>query len=348
MAERLRLATYNTEWMNALFDDRGHLLADGTPSARYGVTRAEQLAALGIVFTALNADAVMVIEAPDQSRKRTSTKALENFAAEIGLRARRAIIGFASESEQEIACLYDPDVLHMTHDPQGTWPLAPGDPGPPRFDGLHHLALSPGGRSAPVRFSKPPLELAARTKGGQALRLIGVHAKSKAPHGANGAKAVARLGVENRRKQIGQCLWLRERVERLLAEKAPLIVMGDFNDGPGLDRYERLFGRSGIEIVMGIGGPAALQLHDPHAHLCLSKARSDARPSTARFWNAQHKRYFEAMLDFIMLSPALMKDMPRWRIWHPFNDPVCWKNADLRAALLAASDHFPVSVDLLI
>ncbi len=41
-----------------------------------------------------------------------------------------------------------------------------------------------------------------------------------------------------------------------------------------------------------------------------------------------------------------MTKRPEWRIWHPFDDPVCYKTPELREALLAASDHFPVSVDL--
>ncbi|MBC7178829.1 MAG: endonuclease, partial [Roseovarius sp.] len=52
----MRIATYNVEWFNALFDDQGHPHDDGAWSARYNVTRADQLAALGIVFTALDAD----------------------------------------------------------------------------------------------------------------------------------------------------------------------------------------------------------------------------------------------------------------------------------------------------
>lgn len=62
----LRLATYNVEWFNALFNDRGRMLEDSTPSARHKISRATQLGALGIVFTALDADGVMVIEAPDR------------------------------------------------------------------------------------------------------------------------------------------------------------------------------------------------------------------------------------------------------------------------------------------
>lgn len=37
-----------------------------------------------------------------------------------------------------------------------------------------------------------------------------------------------------------------------------------------------------------------------------------------------------------------MGKRPVWRILHPFDDPACWKDPDLREALLTASDHFPV------
>ena len=32
---------------------------------------------------------------------------------------------------------------------------------------------------------------------------------------------------------------------------AEVIVLGDLNDGPGLDVYEELFARSSVEIIMG-------------------------------------------------------------------------------------------------
>ena len=60
----LRLATYNVEWFNALFDDAGRPLNDSQPSARYGITRDRQLTALRAVFAALDADGIMVIESP--------------------------------------------------------------------------------------------------------------------------------------------------------------------------------------------------------------------------------------------------------------------------------------------
>lgn len=335
----LRLATYNVEWFNALFDDHGRMLADAGPSSRYKTSRAEQLGALGIVFTALDADLVLVIEAPDTNSRRSTVTALEGFAHHFGLRARKAVIGFPSDTEQEIACLYDPDRLTVHHDPLGAASTSHGSADAPRFDGTFRYDFDANAVTETIRFSKPPLELAIRTSGGTALRLVGVHAKSKNPYGAVGRAAEIRLSVENRRKQLAQCLWIRARAEAHLAADESLIVLGDFNDGPGLDTYERLFGRSGVEIVLGTDAP---RLHDPHADMALA-SRIGLTPTTARFWLAPQKRYFEALLDFIMLSPDLVPGAA-WRIWHPFNDPEI--DPDLRDALLSASDHFPVTVDL--
>ena len=302
----MRIATYNVEWFSNLFDRNGRMLEDGEWSSRYKVTRAEQLGALGIVFTAMDADLVMVIEAPDNNRQRQTVPMLESFAARYGLRQRKALLGFDSSLKIDL----DVDA---------------------------QLDL--------VTYSKPPLEVALQTREGRDLRLIGVHIKSKAPHGATTPEAATRLAIENRRKQLAQSIWLRRRVERHLDGGDSVIVLGDFNDGPGLDEYEKLFGRSSIEIVLGEGGPPERRLRDPHARL--SSAHSTAASATsARFYNAEERQYFSAMLDYVMLSPDLCTAMPEWRIWHPFDDPACYRTPELREALLQASDHFPVSVDL--
>lgn len=341
----LRLATYNVEWFNALFDDHGRMLEDEAPSTRYKISRGEQLSALGIVFNALNADGIMIIEAPDTNGRRSTVKALQTFAKASGLRAHRAIIGYPSETEQEIAFLYDPERLTVRHDPQGHPATSHGSNEAPRFDTTFRYDLDADSISETIRFSKPPLELDVITASGAKLRLIGVHAKSKNPYGAVGHEALMRLSIENRRKQLAQCLWLRQRVEAHLTKGDSLIVMGDFNDGPGIDEFEKLFGHSGVEIVLGTTTDPTLKLTDPHAAMAL-QSRVGLAPSTARFYLAPKKRYFEALLDFVMVSPDLAAQEPEWRIWHPFNDPRIIEIPELREALLQASDHFPVTIDL--
>lgn len=335
----MRIATYNIEWFSNLFDRNGEMLDDDAPSSRYQVTRAQQLGALGIVFTALDADAVMVIEAPDNNRRRQTVTMLEAFAQKFGLRQRRALLGFSNDTQQEIALMYDPDVLIADHDPRG------GGEDSPRFDQSYRIDLDVDAKPDTVVFSKPPLEVALETAGGRQLRLIGVHVKSKAPHGATTPEAAIRIAIDNRRTQLAQCIWLRARVEEHLAAHESLIVLGDFNDGPGLDEYEKLFGRSGVEIVLGEDAPPDLRLRDPHARIHMAHG-SAAAPASARFYLAEEGQYFSAMLDFVMLSPDLCATNPRWRIWHPFDDPVCYATPELREALLQASDHYPVSVDI--
>lgn len=331
----MRLATYNVEWFNALFADDGTLFDDDAWSARWNVTRASQTAALGQVFRALDADAVMVIEAPDSSNRRDGTRALETFARRFDLRARRAVIGFSNDTQQEIALLYDPDVVTAQHAPGGLPIGAHGAKDDPRFDGVFQIDLNVDGAPDHVRWSKPPLEIALDWAG-QTLRLIGVHAKSKAPHGATSPADETRISIENRRKQLAQCIWLRHRILHHLNQGDPTIVLGDFNDGPGLDVYERLFGRSGIEIVRGEG--QGVQLFDPHIDV--------SGATSARFWKHKEKQWLEVLLDFVLVSPDLAERQPDWRIWHPFRDPELASQPNLCQALLEASDHFPVSLDL--
>lgn len=331
----MRLATYNVEWFNALFDDDGRLYDDDRWSARWDVTRAQQTRALGHVFRAMDADAVMVIEAPDTSNRRDGMRALETFAKTFNLRTREALIGFSNDTQQEIALLYDPDVVSAVHRP-----LADG-PDNPRFDRAMPLDIDVDAKLDPIVWSKPPLEVAL-TVGEAELNLIGVHAKSKAPHGAENDADAMRISIANRRKQLAQCIWLRKRVEQHLVAGRPLIVMGDFNDGPGLDQYEKLFGRSGVEIVLGEGD--GQPLFDPHARMALGR-KIGAQPSTARF-KKKGQPYLQALLDYIMVSSDLRALGPTWQIWHPFDHPDCYENVDLRNALLLASDHFPVSIDI--
>ncbi len=338
----MRIATYNVEWFNSLFDRESRLIVDDEWSGRHNITRAQQVEALGIVFTALDADAIMVIEAPDGNRRRSSVAALEHFTETFGIRARKCIIGFQNHTQQEIALLFDPDVVSAEHDPQGSEITGNHDDSP-RFDGVFRWDLDTDARSEPVRFSKPPLEAALRIGADRVIRLIGVHVKSKAPHGARNEAEATRISIENRRKQLAQCIWLRGRVDQHLADGDNLIVLGDFNDGPGLDEYEKLFGRSGAEIVMGDNGAAPL--FDPHAQMALAR-RGGASPVTSRFYLEHQDRYLEALLDYILVSPGLAEQNPKWRIWHPFDDPNCYRMPELRDALLTASDHFPVTLDL--
>jgi endonuclease/exonuclease/phosphatase family metal-dependent hydrolase len=324
----MRLATWNVEWFDALFSRRDELLLDDHRARRADVSRRAQAEAAAIVLTALDADAVVIVEAPDTGGRRSTVRALEGFAARFGLRTRRAAIGLANDTLQEIALLFDPDRIAARHDPAPSSEpsCCAGDPGPGRGAG----------------FAKPPMEMAVTPRGGSSFRLIGVHLKSRAPHGAASPADAARIVAANRQKHLDQCGWLRRRIVPYLARGTPLIVAGDLNDGPSPGAAG---GPSGVAVVMGQDGPAALRLFDPHAAADPPRGAGPP-PATARFWLESEGRWLDAMLDYILVSPGIAARAPRWRIWHPFHDPACRATPELRAALLTASDHFPVSLDV--
>jgi len=342
----MRLATYNVEWFSKLFDRNDQLLENNNWSGKWNVTKSMQINSLGHVFKAMDADGIMVIEAPDNGNEQSSVIALENFAAHFNLRQNKAIIGFSNHTQQEITFLFDPEKMDVIHDPLGFTPPHNGARDTPRFDGVFHLDVDVDAKPEKISFSKPPLELLVIPKGGDPMRLIGVHAKSKAPHGARSQQQRVRIAIDNRRKQLAQCIWLRQRVDEHLILGDDLIVMGDFNDGPGLDEYEKLFGQSGVEIVIGVSKSIAETLREPHAEAAMS-ARAGGFPTTSRFYIHESKTYLNALLDYIMVSPDLANTTsPVWKIWHPFNDPDCFDDNYLCEALLTASDHFPVTIDL--
>lgn len=341
------IATYNVEWFNSLFGRADKLYRKARKSGRPGVTTTDQADALGYVFATVDADLTFIVEAPNTGHGRSTVRALENFASHYGLRQSRARIGFVNGTQQELAVLFDPKKVACRHDPRGEKSNGDGSIRAPRFDGRFRLDTDVDGQPDIHGFSKPPLELAVTWwPTGSDFRMIGAHTKSKAPHGARSKDEKTRIAIDNRRKQLAQSVWLRRRIEEHLDAGDPLVVLGDLNDGPGLDAYEKLFGRSSVEVVIGNPDRPDRMLVEPHARIELDP-RHGWSISTARFYNAGLRRYVNALLDYVMLSPDLVaRTRPEWRIWHPFDDPDCFENRAMQHALLTASDHFPVSVDL--
>ena len=330
----MRIATYNVEWFNALFDDRGMLLDDGGWSGRYNATRHDQIAALGTVFRALDADIILLVEAPDHSKDRSTITALQQFCTHFGLRTDACVIGFDNDTQQELAILYDPKSCSITHTPHAS-------PTAPRFDGSFDIDLDIDARLDQAQFSKPPLETQVQMANGRLLDLIGVHLKSKAPHGARNLQEAMQQSIKNRRKQLAQAIWLRRRISDRLAAGADMIVLGDFNDGPGLDTYETLFGRSSIEIIAG-AGCQDVPMFDPHIAQVVANEFGDL-PYSARFQGRGHASHLNALIDYIFVSPKFMGANGKWRIWNAYETQF---SSELTQALITASDHFPVTLDI--
>ena len=334
---RLRLACYNVAWFARLFDRFNDLIEDDTPSAIDGVSQARQAQAIAQVIGAVDADCYAVIEAPNSGRRQSCVDQLEHFAERFGLRQSAALTGFESETKQEIALLFDPSRMAAEHAP------VDGGEAAPRFD--RPFVTDRDGLISPHMFSKPPLEALAEDRTtGAIFRIIAVHLKSKRPGRSGSERARYLSGLESRAKQLTQATWLRARLEAHLAAGEPVVTLGDFNDGPGMDPLEAANGGSSVEVVTGPHDrPERLLAHPFNGALS-----AEGQPkATARFYNEAERTHVDALLDFVMLSPDLAGcTRPVWRTWHPILDPDCAADPALCQALLDASDHFPVSVDL--
>jgi hypothetical protein len=103
-------------------------------------------------------------------------------------------------------------------------------------------------------WDRKPLEAVFKIgQNGPKLRIILVHTKSKGVFSVVDFANFQKVSLANRKRLVAQALKLRQRIEQLINDpnSLPLIVMGDMNDGPGLDPFEALIGSSFVETVMG-------------------------------------------------------------------------------------------------
>ncbi len=320
----MRFASYNIEWMNGLFEN-AELQLDDKISARENTTRKEQALAIAEVFRAVDADVFLILEAPNDRVEARTTRALENFAKAFNLRQNTALSGYASGTDQEIALLYDPNIVKARYQS-----FAHMDA--PAFNKTYHMEIA--GHKGQYQFSKPPLEAQIIHKETDfAFRLIGAHLKSKAPHGASNLSEEREIALANRRKQIAQATWIRKRADHM---HFPFLVAGDFNDGPGFDEFEAKLNKSAVDILTAGG-----KLYDPAIEGDFTR-----KNSTSRFLNHVDQSYKEAFLDFIFASKEMRPFAKEWHIWHPLHDEKLRTNPKRQNAFLTASDHFPVSLDL--
>lgn len=111
-------------------------------------------------------------------------------------------------------------------------------------------------KSRSYRFARRPLvfKVTHKATGGSVMMAI-MHTKSKRPSDNLTGRELEVKNLNNRQRIIAACLRIRELLfEKTTAANAVtdrFIVMGDINDGPDFDEYERKVARSGIETLLG-------------------------------------------------------------------------------------------------
>jgi len=329
----LRICSYNIEWFNHLFNTDNSL--------KIGRKEQERLTAIKNVLIRINSDFVGIVEAPNTTvdLRQSTVKKLENFAQFAGLRIRKAITGFISGGTQEIAALYDPDKLTVSHDPGGDPNLKRNPP----FNSDFYFDTDDDRIQEVYKHYRPPLEARVRVKqSGTEFNIIIAHPKSKGIFNSMDMLHWERESTRNRLKLYAECEWIRRRVDEWLDGEKHVVVMGDFNDGPGMDFYEFKYGRSAVEIVMG-------DIFEPERilHNYAGKPKWTAhgwKPASARFKDRMTEDNVNVLIDHILISSGLsVAGNSPHKIWNPYEDEDA---INLKGDLLSASDHFPVTLDL--
>ena len=95
---------------------------------------------------------------------------------------------------------------------------------------------------------------------------------------------------------------------------------------------------------MGCERPLADQLYDPNA--CQLLVDETAQVFSAEFRNKETHDVLRVLLDYIFVSQGIQNFGPAWTILNPYDHRISQDHPLLSAALLRASDHFPVMIDL--
>ncbi len=328
----MRIGCYNIEWFSDLFGKGSNRLKTDPES----VGRLESIRdVLGVV----DADVIGIVEAPNTlaDRSEDTTTRLEAFASWAGLRTSRAITGFISGGRQELAVMWDPAIVSVEHTPGGS-----GVRNPP-FDGTFEFDTDEDRIKEIYRFYRPPLEVEIEDRAsGAKVSAVLVHTKSKGIFNAADLVHWERENLRNRRKLLAETQWVRLRVDEWLDSGNHVVVMGDINDGPGMDHYEFQFAKSAVENIVGdLYAPQELLV----SHIGKPKWTSKGWvPYSTSFKDRITEVEVRVLIDHVLASQGLevSADRPH-RVWAPDLED---EAHDVKNQLRDASDHFPVTLDL--
>lgn len=341
---QLKLAVYNMEWMKDLFHKDGSPKRWDSPdekTRRHG----ERSAYLAEVIRVIDPDILCIVEGPNTLKDQsiTASRQLEAWCDLHGLDSDyKAVHGISSSGLQELCALYKSSKVRLFHDPENDKRRNPFNL-PFLVDTVESLIKEQ------YKHYRPPFEISVCEPGSEGIeraRIIVAHTKSKGIFDAVDWARFEQLSERNRRKLYAECYSIRERCDQYFdvnpAQK--VIVCGDINDGFGVDYYERRFQRSAVEILLGnVWDPAKILNHIlPKPKL----GKYGWKPSSSRFKDRITGDTFNVLIDHILVSQNVVTSSGI--VWNPYMEDTPPQVESIKKALKKGSDHFPVSVDVIL
>jgi len=325
----LKIGVYNMEWMRRLFDD-GQPKTSGDE-----FERGQKLAR---VIQKMDLDFLGIVEGPDTlaDGSKTASQQLEHWVTALGLNSNyKGIHGFPSRGQQELCALYDSSKIKVTFTP------TTGDKNefnqPFLVDTTNKLIKEQ------YQHFRPPLELTVTDLNDVELtKIIVVHTKSKGIFSAVDYAKFEQISERDRMRLFAECMSIRTKCDRYLEDGSQVIVMGDVNDGVGMDFYENRFNKSAVEILLGDVWEV-----DKILTAVLPKPKWGQfgwKPSSSRFRDRITEDRINVLIDHIVVSSQI--NASAGKVWNPYeekNDPDV---QEIASELKEASDHFPISAKI--
>ncbi|WP_299215463.1 endonuclease/exonuclease/phosphatase family protein [uncultured Aquimarina sp.] len=327
---KLRMAVYNVNWMRKLFH------TDGTPITTGDAgKRSQQLAT---IINTINPDFIGITEGPDTlvNGSKTASIQLENWASHYGLNNNfKGIHGYPSSGQQELCALYDSSKIQVVFSPSK-------DP-KNQFNEPFLVDTTNKLIKEQYKHYRPPLEITISTiSDDHFAKIIIAHTKSKGIFAPVDYAKFEQISERDRMRLYAECMSIRKKCNDYIEEGHNVIVMGDINDGIGMDFYENRFNKSAVEILLG-------DVWEPEMILTsvLPKPKWTSngwKPSSSRYRDRITEDYINVLIDHILISKNLK---PRKaKVWNPYAEKEDNIIQSISKDLKAASDHFPVVAEI--
>jgi len=340
----MRIVNWNIEWMNNWFVGGGHVdFRQDNPNPRRRITDVADLCRrVASVVKNLVPDVLTVEEGPSDIREMELF--VETYLIDGQGNTLFDIFGGIDGGAQKLYTLVKKggefknskiarDVLTLTL--QDPWEVD--------VDGDYQLEG--------YEFTRQPLVVEG-TMGdvGSNLKIVSIHTKSKYVNkgellwsNPDTRTKFIIAAVKNRRRISCEAMRIRKYLDDLLSEDndSLIVVTGDFNDGPGIDYFERCYLTHNVTDIL-LGSTYYPNLLFKHAFLEKVPANQLYTAIFDDFIDDIPER--RILLDHIVVSPALSSRIANAGIAHEEFDAGIDHNASSRQKHV--SDHRPVYVDL--
>ncbi|MEE9372545.1 MAG: endonuclease/exonuclease/phosphatase family protein [Saprospiraceae bacterium] len=328
---KLKIAVYNTEWMRDLFNK------DGTPKTEGDdFERSKKLAT---IVKKINPDFLGIVEGPDTlaDGSKTASQQLENWVQEFNLNSNyKAVHGHPSGGQQELCAIYDSSKIDVT--------FTPTSDAKNQFNKPFLVDTTNKLIKEQYKHYRPPLELTINDLDGNELsRAIVAHTKSKGIFSVVDLAKFEQISERDRMRLYAECMSIRHKCDDYIDDGSEVIVMGDINDGIGMDFYENKFSKSAVEILLG-----DVWNSDKILKSVLPKPKWTSRgwkPSSSRFTDRITEDTVNVLIDHVLVSSNLVAS--NGKVWNPYEEK---DDAEIQSVLNElkgkASDHFPIVAEV--